>query len=619
MNRSKWLMIVAVLALAMSACGGATKGPGATTGTSAQPTAGGTLRLAMLSDVQAAFDPAKEYYTLSSEFFRCCLLRTLLSTNGLSTEQGGAELHPDLAADMPTMSSDGLTWTFTLKPDVHYGPPFGDTVVTAQDFIRAMEREADPDASTNGYAFYYSAIEGFDAFRDGRAEEITGLEAPDTTTLVVHLTEPTGDFGYRMAQAAAAPIPPDAENEPLGAAEGHTRDYGRFLVATGPYMFEGSEDLDFSLPVDQQTPVAGNVPSRSYILVRNPSYDPATDGLRMAYADEIDVGVGGDVQDLYNKVMTNDLDLVIDGVAPPQVLRQYATDPTLKQYLHVDPSDAIRYLSMNLAVPPFDDIHVRKAVNLVVDKDGMRKLRGGVLMGALAGHVMVDSLENNLLEGYDPYASPNGAGDVTAAKGEMAQSKYDINGDGVCDDPVCDAVVTVTDTQPPYPEQAALLKENLAQIGLTLDVKALERSTMYNRVNDPSNHVAFFVGGGWGKDYPDGLTFTVPLFDSSAIYPSCCNNSLLGATAQQLAKWHYAVTDVPSVDADLQACGATLGDERFRCYADVDKKLMEQIVPWVPWLFDNEVDITSTRITSYSFDQWAGTSSYDRLALMPSA
>ena len=56
-------------------------------------------------------------------------------------------LKPDLAADLPAVSDDGLTYTFTLKPGIHYAPPLQDVEVTAQDFIRALEREADPKAS----------------------------------------------------------------------------------------------------------------------------------------------------------------------------------------------------------------------------------------------------------------------------------------------------------------------------------------------------------------------------------------------------------------------------------------------------------------------------------------
>ena len=154
-------------------------------------------------------------------------------------------------------------------------------------------------------------------------------------------------------------------------------------------------------------------------MVRNPGWDAATDDLRPAYPDRIEVTIGGNNDDLYNKIESNDLDFVVDGAVPPEVIRKYQTNPDLQSKINVYPSDALRYISFNFLVPPFDDIHVRKAFNWALDKQGMRQLRGGETTGEIAGHIMVNSLENNLLKDYDPYATPNSAGDIAKAKDEM--------------------------------------------------------------------------------------------------------------------------------------------------------------------------------------------------------
>src|SRR4030095_3638918 len=243
----------------------------------------------------------------------------------------------------------------------------GDVQVTSGDIVRALEREADPDASVGGYNFYYNVIDGFAAFGEGKANSIAGLETPDDSTLVVTLTEPAGYLPYLFAMAATAPIPPFNDEplgvatghtrdygrvlggaaaslprlngEPLGGATGHTRDYGRFLVASGPYQLAGSENLDFSLPPDEQKPVAGYEPGKSIVLVRNPNYDPATDGLRPAYAHGFNITIGGDNNDRYNKVQAGELDGVVDGIVPPPVLRTYSTDPTPQPRLHINHAD----------------------------------------------------------------------------------------------------------------------------------------------------------------------------------------------------------------------------------------------------------------------------------------
>jgi peptide/nickel transport system substrate-binding protein len=622
--------LVAVLGLVAAACGGddevepgETGTTGTTTGatgeTGAEIQPGGTLEMAMLGDVSAAFDPQKEYYSVTWEYYRCCLLRTLLSYTGKTTAEGGSELQPDIASALPEISSDGLTYTFTLKSGVNYAPPFEDVSVTSQDIVRAIERTADPDASVNGYSFYYSIIKGFDDFGAGDADAIEGLSTPDESTLIVELTGPAGYLPYLFSMHASAPIPPDGPDERLGAAEGHTRDYGRFLVATGPYMFAGSEAMDFSLPADEQTPVSGYEPGQSIQLVRNPSWDPATDSLRPAYPDGMNISIGGDNNDLYNQILAGELDLVVDGIVPPQVLRQYSTDPTLQPFLHINASDAVRYLSFNMAVPPFDDIHVRKAFNLALDKEGMRTLRGGETVGEIAGHIFVNSLQNNLLVDYDPYATPNSAGDIEAAKAEMAQSAYDTDGDGVCDAPECSQILGLTDEADPYPDQAALIQQNMEPLGLSFDVKSFERTTMYSKCNDPSAQAALCMGPGWGKDFPDGYTFADPLFGSAAIFPSCCNYGLLGASADLLTENGYTVTEVPTVDPQIADANTQTGDARFQAWADLDSTLMEEVVPWVPYLFDNNVDVLSARIVNYSFDQFAGLAAYDHFAIAPEA
>jgi peptide/nickel transport system substrate-binding protein len=612
---------ILALALTAAACGGGTdepaqgSGPSATGGTPV----GGTLKLALQSDVQEAFDPQKEYYGVAWAFDRCCLLRTLLSYNGKTTAEGGADVQPDLASALPEQSADGLTWTFTLKPGIKYAPPLQDVTVTAKDFIRAMEREACGTCSTGGYSFYYSTIEGFDEFAAGDADTISGLEAPDDATLIIRTTTPTGDLPFRMAMPAAAPIPP-LPGDPkarLGIATGHDDNFGRFIVGTAPYMFEGTDQLDFSLPPDDQEPVAGYDVGRSIVLVRNPSYDPDTDDLREGYVDRIEVTIGGDSNDLALKVDSGELDMVYDGVPPAGQIRSYATNPDLQDQIHSDPSDGVRYIEMNLAAPPFDDQNVRIALNYALDKEGFRQLRGGPLFGELAGHIMVNSLQGDELKDYDPYPSPNGQGDLTAAKEAMAASKYDTDGDGVCDDPSCEGIVTIIDEADPYPNQTALLQQSLEPLGITLDVKTFERTTMYAKCEDPNSKWQLCPSVSWGKDYPDGFTFGPPLFSQDAIGPeSCCNDPMVGITPEMLQERGYdPSTVIPSAEDQIDACIPLSGDERLSCWADLDRYLMEDVTPWIPYLFDNNVVVVSDRIVACSFDQFAGLPAIDRLAL----
>jgi peptide/nickel transport system substrate-binding protein len=385
-------------------------------------------------------------------------------------------------------------------------------------------------------------------------------------------------------------------------------------------MFEGTDQLDFSLPPDEQPQVSGYIPGRQIVLVRNPSWDPATDELRPAYLDGMEAAIGGDVADLYNRVEAGDLDYVVDAQPPADVLQRYSTDPDLQPYLTTYPQNALTYTSFNLAVAPFDDIHVRKAINFAFDKAGIRQLAGGPLTGTNAGHIFPNGLTNNLLLDYDPYPSPDDSGDIEAAKAEMAQSKYDTNGDGSCDDPSCKGILSMTSNVDPNPRQAQLIAQTLEPLGITLDIKELELSTMYAKCYGLSNRTPFCLALGWIQDFPDPITFGPPLFGSESLTPSCCNYNTLGATPEQLKEWGYSITSVPSVDDQLDACKALpVGDERTQCWADFDKYLMEQVVPYVPRSFTNQNEIYSANVVNHSFGEFAGMTSFDHMAIASSS
>ena len=76
-----------------------------------------------------------------------------------------------------------------------------------------------------------------------------------------------------------------------------------------------------------------------------------------------------------------------------------------------------------------------------------------------------------------------------------------------------------------------------------------------------------------------------------------------------------SVTDVPSINADLDKCGVLSGGPRINCYAALDKKLTTQIVPWVPYLWSYAQSVSSTNVTKFVFDQFGGTIAYAHVAV----
>jgi peptide/nickel transport system substrate-binding protein len=571
----------------------------------------------MQSELSGGFDPQKSWAPHGWEIFRCCLLRTLMSYNGRPAAHEGSVAKPDLAAGPPTVSANGLRWTFTLKQGIHYGPPLQDVTVKSRDIIRALEREGCALCAAGGYSFYYKVIRGFSPFMNGKAERITGLSAPDDRTLVVRLIRPAGYLPHLFAMPATAPIPPFAGRR-LGVAAGHRTNYGRFLVATGPYMFLGSENLDFSKPASRQRPVAGYRPGSSIVLVRNPSWDPHTDRLRAAFADRISAQIQPRGEEsLENEIDRGTLDLVVDWIPPVEMVRRYKDNPNLRDQVHRFDSDSVRYYSMNLAQRPFDDVHMRRALNFLVDKQRIRRLRDGPLFGKIARHVIAESTLGGRLSNYDPYPTPSDGGSLAKAKAEVRLSKYDRDGDGDCDVLVaCRDVLTVIDEGFPYPEMTEDLADALAALGITLKVRAFDRGTMYARCRDPATHAALCTSPGWAKDFPDAYSFGPALFGSEGIgEDTCCNYSLVGASPALLRSFGYPARQLPNVDNDIHRCAALQGFHALNCWAAFDRKIMEKVVPWVPYQFDTNVDVTSKNLTNYSFAQFSGLAALDRLAV----
>ena len=295
-----WRVATALLVVSLIAWGCTGEEEPAQSGGGGPDLRGGTLRVGIIGDVAAQInqrrflDPQAPFSEagMQREFLRCCLTRTLLSYTGRSTSEGGTVLHPDLATALPEISDDRLTWTFHLERGIRYAPPFDDVEITAPDIVRALERTATPAIGTQESVAMYEPIEGVREFADGRASTIGGLETPDPYTLRVHLTESrTTSVSVRAPGDRADPAESDRLFGTFRRGRGHDDGYGRFLASSGPYMIEGAQELDPSLPPDAQRPVTGLVAGESLTLVRNPSWSRQTDELRQAYVDRVEVRV----------------------------------------------------------------------------------------------------------------------------------------------------------------------------------------------------------------------------------------------------------------------------------------------------------------------------------------
>jgi peptide/nickel transport system substrate-binding protein len=278
----------------------------------------------------------------------------------------------------------------------------------------------------------------------------------------------------------------------------------------------------------------------------------------------------------------------------------------------------MNWISMNLAVAPFDDLHVRRAVQFVTNKRALASTLNG--SAAIQTHAIPDAFEGGLLTDYDPYATANQGGSLERAKAEMALSRYDADGDGICDAEACrDVYLPVRNDRPEVSIAAASLAGTLAALGITLRVEALDRRDEFGYVTDPSSHAAMAFPFGWSSDYLSGSAWFVPLATSESIGGAGgANMSMIGATAEQLRSFGYDPIELPSLDNKINSCIAETGSAQFACWAETDQYLMERVASWVPLANDQFSRLTSSRVTAFNFDAPLTMPALDQIGLGPS-
>ncbi len=181
----KALSVAAVTGLALAACG-------TSSGSSSSLAADQTLKFPILGDF-GTLDPAQLNAESDSEIAQNVY-------NGLVKFDNNLNIVPDIAASMPAVSSDGLTYTFTLRKDVKFSN--GDAV-TAKDVLYSWNRAAFEQgayagnlAAIDGYSTVASASAASGAPSGAKLEQL--LEANDPSVSLKGLTAPDGPTGYTV-------------------------------------------------------------------------------------------------------------------------------------------------------------------------------------------------------------------------------------------------------------------------------------------------------------------------------------------------------------------------------------------------------------------------------------
>ena len=245
------------------------------------------------------------------------------------------------AAESYEVNEDSTEWTFHLREDARWSDG---TPVTAADFLNTITRALDP-ASGSGYANYLFPIENAEAIYNGEAEpDSLGVEIPDDYTLVFHLAEPCV---YFLDLLRLPVYTPSCEEYADSAESGWDRDPGTSL-ANGPFR------------------LAEYVPDQYFILEKNEYYWNA-DAVNL---DRITYRFFDDTQAMANAYEAGEVDVATS--LSSTVMEMYEG----QKDLFVTDLIATRYIYMNLNVEPLDDVRVREAVNLAINRDDLCTIVG---------------------------------------------------------------------------------------------------------------------------------------------------------------------------------------------------------------------------------------------------
>jgi peptide/nickel transport system substrate-binding protein len=539
---------------------------------------GGILTVYSTSDFQH-LDPGEAYYTLDYQLIYAT--QTPLYAYMPNQEQ---TVSPLLATGSPVVTDGGKTITVHIRSGVHYSPPVN-REVTAADVKFAIERGANPNVANGYFPAYFSSLVGASTAKGG---PISGIVAPDKTTIVFHLTKPrTALFIGALSLPLTAPVPPEFV-KPLDAKSPTT--FGTTsLVFTGPYMVKSD-------PKTGKFAGIGYSAGKSTTLVRNPNWSGSGDP-RPAYLDGINVSVGGDASVIGQQVLKGSHAVQLDTPAQAIVKLAYQQYPS---QITFTTGSGDHYVGLDTAKGPFTNVNLRRAVWAALDRQAIVKARGGPLVAQPMTHFIYPGVSGfNQAGGYagpvvDYNKNVNGDPAVAAKYMKLAgysSGKYTgaatlqvVGGNGGND-----------------PAIVAIITNALTSLGFKTHVSLVDQAVMYGKYCQvPHQEIDACPTVGWVRDFADPYTVLFPTFFGN--FGGIHN-------IPPTANVNYGQFDNPAVNqAMLNASLVVDPTAEAQAWANIDKMLVDQAAA-VPEEYDNQPNIESKDVAGVS--QLWNTGSWD--------
>lgn len=507
---------------------------------------GGTLRVNLSTTDYEYLDPALSYEAPGWQVLYMTNLMLLNYPDKPAPE--GSRLVPEAAAGFPRVSRDGRTYTFRIRDGLRFSDG---SQVTAAAFKRAFERAASPEQASPAIAFLHDVV-GADERNAGKASSVSGVVARGQE-LVIRLERANATFLAEIAMPFFAAVKPSMAIDAKGIS---------VYPSAGPYRI-----------VSRQ---AGS----QVVLERNRFYR----GSRPANADRIVITTNTDVNQSLLQVRAGQVDYDQFGLPPTahdDISRQFGVRKGGNGRYFVNTGINTTYLALNTSRPALGKINLRKAINHAIDRPALLRV-AGKYAGKRTDQILPPNLQGFREANIYPIKGANPARGRALANGAR------------------DEVTILYTTSPISVARAQILKYNLEQIGLGVNLKPQPFAVALRTAGTRGSDFDMFLIA-WFADYPDPFDFINVLLDGQNIQDA--NNS------------NYSYFNSPKYNRAMADAAKLSGAARYDAYGKLDVDMMRDAAPWAPLSNGNVREFISSRVTNYLFHPVYGGAIMNALAM----
>ena len=444
----------------------------------------------------------------------------------------GLEVVGDLAEAVP-VPERGLVYRFRLRPGVR----FSDGAVVRGADVVASFRRIFRVGSPTGESFFGAILGAGECLKAPGECVLPGVRA-EGDVVTIELVRPDPEFLQKLALPHASILPEGAPGHDGGSVP---------IAGTGPYR------------------IAAYDANEALVLERNPFFqvwseaaqpDGFVDGVRYEYGLEAEAQV--------TAVLSGQADWMYDG-PPPDRLGEVARHA---DQVHINPAFALTFVPLNTHLAPFDNLRVRRAFNLAVDRLAVVRLFGGRGLAAPLCQAVPPGLP-----GYEPYCPY--APDLAQARRLVAESGT-----------AGQAVTLVTDDAATSRGVGAYLVDVLGQLGFRARVQSLSGGVQFSYIQNTGNHVQASLTG-WYADFPSAANILTGNFGCAAFRPGSDSSTNIPGFCDR------------GLDARL-AAAVLAGD--WGAVAAVDRAITDQ-APAVVLVSPRYIDVVSRRVGNFVYHE----------------